>query len=340
MKISVVVPVYNNPDGLKTCLKSLSEVDDPDFEVIVVDDASPTSHEDVCAMFGARFVRLHENAGPGVARNEGARLARGEILAFTDSDCAVPRDWLSKIRGAFRSPEVVAVAGTFDRNIGDTFFCRLRLLEASFYHIKERCLVNSFTTSNFAVRASVFRDVGGFPPLRVAEDLLLGYKLMRAGYGVLWLYDLRVAQQFRPSLWKYFTQQMEWMANVFRVTMQHPDVQVMKWSVQRSGLVWQLGIQTLLIGTAPLYPSGGTWILAPILGLGALVGLNYPFLRFCTSQRSLGFAIRVWLAIVLVRNTAWLVGLGWASLRNPLRACSSVGYLLLRQIRRPVHRVA
>lgn len=333
MTVSVIVPVYNNPEGLARCLASLTRLDDKDFEVIVVDDGSAESHEHVCAMFGARFVRLPENAGPGVARNEGAKCARGEILAFTDSDCVVPSDWLSKIRNALRPGDMVAVAGTFDRSIGDTFIGRQRLFEARFYHLKERCSVNSFTTSNFAIKASVFKQAGGFPPLRIAEDLLLGYKLMRLGYGVLWLYDLQVSQEFRSSLWKYFKQQAEWISNILLLTMYYPELQLMKWSVKRSGLLWQLGLQSLLVALIPFYRLTREWAIFLLMMLGVLVILNWPFLRFSYRQRSLLFAAQLFATTVLIRNIAWLVGLGRVFVRSPVQTISRLGLLLMTRIR-------
>lgn len=88
-EISVVMPVFNRKDRAATAISSVLEQRDVRFELIVVDDAStePASqayHQVESA--GHRVVRLLQNVGPGQARNEGARLATGEWLAFLDSD--------------------------------------------------------------------------------------------------------------------------------------------------------------------------------------------------------------------------------------------------------------
>lgn len=331
MKISVIIPVYDNPEGLRRCLASVQQLRDVDFEVIVVDDGSGTSHEQVCAGFGARFIRLNDNVGAGVARNEGAKYAEGEILAFTDSDCVVASDWLARIRDALSAPDIVAVAGSFDASIGDNVIARQRLFEARYYHVKERCLVNSFTTSNFAIRTSVFKRVGGFPHLRTAEDLILGYRLMRLGYGVLWRYDLQVSQEFPVSAWKYFKQQANWMGSVLQLTLKYPELQRMTWSVKRGGLVWQLALQGVLVVLLPFGGLMSQWGPLSLLTLAALALLNLPFLAYCRREGSLLFASQVFALTVLVRNLAWLVGLAGAAWRNPVRTITRLCVLLMFQ---------
>jgi len=83
---SVIVPTYGRPLGLEEALRSILEQSKPDFEVVVVDDASPvpvtlpTSDERV------RLVRAATNGGPGAARNVGVEHAVGRALAFLDDD--------------------------------------------------------------------------------------------------------------------------------------------------------------------------------------------------------------------------------------------------------------
>ena len=89
---SVIVPTRDRPDSLAECVAALSRLDYPSdrFEVIVVDDgsAAPLSGlvDEARGKVSITLVR-QESAGPGVARNTGARTARGELLVFTDDDC-------------------------------------------------------------------------------------------------------------------------------------------------------------------------------------------------------------------------------------------------------------
>ena len=76
-KVSIVIPVYNNPQGLARTLASIERLADDNFEVIVVDDASTLSYDGICDPKNVRLIRLGENSGPGFARNEGVRSAGG-----------------------------------------------------------------------------------------------------------------------------------------------------------------------------------------------------------------------------------------------------------------------
>jgi glycosyltransferase involved in cell wall biosynthesis len=84
---SVVIPSYNRAALLHQALKSVLAQDHRDFEIIVVDDGSTDATRQVLDSFGATIRVFHQkNQGPGAARNFGAKHAKGEYLAFLDSD--------------------------------------------------------------------------------------------------------------------------------------------------------------------------------------------------------------------------------------------------------------
>lgn len=87
--VSVVIPAYNRPEMLQEALENVLEQTYETFEVIVVDDGSPTSLEPVVADVDderINYTRFDENQGANVARNEGIRQASGEYIAFLDDD--------------------------------------------------------------------------------------------------------------------------------------------------------------------------------------------------------------------------------------------------------------
>ncbi|MCC7180659.1 MAG: glycosyltransferase family 2 protein [Acidobacteria bacterium] len=103
--VSVVVPVFRTEEYLPACLASLLRQTLPDFEVVVVDDASPGDVAGVVARAVAadprvRLVRHEENQGVGLARVTGARAARGPFLSFVDSDDAVDERFLETLHAA------------------------------------------------------------------------------------------------------------------------------------------------------------------------------------------------------------------------------------------------
>ncbi|WP_053204686.1 mycofactocin biosynthesis glycosyltransferase MftF [Jiangella muralis] len=113
-RVSVVVPVRDRPrqlDRLLTALTALS-AQEPVHEVIVADDASAdaAAHAAVAASGGARLVRLDERHRAPGARNAGAAVATGDVLAFVDSDCVPEPGWLTTLLPHFADPEVAAAA--------------------------------------------------------------------------------------------------------------------------------------------------------------------------------------------------------------------------------------
>jgi glycosyltransferase involved in cell wall biosynthesis len=116
---SIIVPVYNRGTEITACLESLLAMDYQGFELIVVDDNSTDDTRARLHQFKAlhpaaaiTIVVNREKKGASGARNTGIALARGEYVAFTDSDCIVDRAWLRALVGGFSDPLIGAVAGT------------------------------------------------------------------------------------------------------------------------------------------------------------------------------------------------------------------------------------
>src|SRR5689334_23375145 len=100
-RLSVVVPVYNVERYLDECLASLAAQHVEDFEAILVDDGSTDGSAAIARRHAGRDPRFRlvsqGNAGLGAARNAGVELARGEFLAFLDSDDKVPADGYARM---------------------------------------------------------------------------------------------------------------------------------------------------------------------------------------------------------------------------------------------------
>lgn len=86
--VSVVIPAYNRARWIGRAVESVLRQDPPPLEVILVDDGSTDSTPQICRALECDTVRYvrQENQGPSVARNHGVSLARGEFVAFLDSD--------------------------------------------------------------------------------------------------------------------------------------------------------------------------------------------------------------------------------------------------------------
>jgi len=93
--ISVIVPVYNATPYLARCIESILCQQHNNLEILLIDDGSTDNSWDVCQKFKAKDERVitHQqpNAGSSVARNTGLKLAKGDFIAFVDSD-----DWIKE----------------------------------------------------------------------------------------------------------------------------------------------------------------------------------------------------------------------------------------------------
>ena len=93
--VSVVICAYNAERTMRQCLESLGRLAYPNYEVVIVDDGSRDRTAEIAMDFPQFRLIRQPNKGLGVARNVGAHAARGEIIAYTDSDCVVDSHWLT-----------------------------------------------------------------------------------------------------------------------------------------------------------------------------------------------------------------------------------------------------
>jgi glycosyltransferase involved in cell wall biosynthesis len=93
--VSVVICAYNAERTMRQCLESLRKLDYPNFEVVIVDDGSRDNTAAISMDFPEFRLVRQPNKGLSFARNVGMQAARGEIIAYTDSDCVVDPHWLT-----------------------------------------------------------------------------------------------------------------------------------------------------------------------------------------------------------------------------------------------------
>jgi len=116
--VSVVIPTCNRPALTRRCLDALAVQTYAPFEIIVIDDGSDDETPASIQAFAEanpdlefRPHRHETNQGANRARERGILDARGEIVAFLDSDCIADADWLEHLIAAFESDDIVAVTG-------------------------------------------------------------------------------------------------------------------------------------------------------------------------------------------------------------------------------------
>jgi GT2 family glycosyltransferase len=222
-KISVVIPVFDDAVRLKKTLISLKDQTFRDFEVIVVDDCSKDDSLAVAKRFGAKAILQKRNGGPAKARNRGIREAKAEIIAFTDSDVVVTKDWLKNIVRLFEeNPKVGVLMG--NTRIKPSGYVGDSISELGFpgganagfenmWHVDKDGLTDHITSCNFAARKSVFKRYGVFDegfPLAGGEDPELSYRFVKKGVKIKYCPEMLVYHDARKSMISF------WKWNVYR----------------------------------------------------------------------------------------------------------------------------
>jgi len=202
--VSIIVVNFNGKELLKPCLKSLLTTNYPNFEIIVVDNASTDgSVETIKKLFSScpyiKIVENRENLGHAEGCNIGARVAKGRHLVFLDSDTELrAKDWLWELVRVIESDESIGLAQAKMVLAKDTrrldYVCTtIDALGtwAATYGLKEEELKENFeilaaSSGCCIVRQKVFNEVGGFDSDYFIYDddtdlslrtRLLGYKI-------------------------------------------------------------------------------------------------------------------------------------------------------------------
>lgn len=208
-EVSVVIPVFNDPEGIRDTLESLlgQSLPTAEYEIIVVDNKSTDNTRELVQAYVARYpqtIKLHsEDAFQGsyAARNRGIRASLGEVLVFLDSDVTVERDYLEKVRGYLTD-------GGYDY-LG----CRVRVEPREATLAAKYDAIHAFRTEAYfemygfvptcclSVRRKLLERIGPFDArLESGGDSEFGRRADRLGARKVFADDLCVVHPARTSL--------------------------------------------------------------------------------------------------------------------------------------------
>ena len=292
-RVSVIVPVRDRRDLVRSLLAALEKQTFADFEVIVVDDGSTdgTPEEVTTAIVASRPVRVLEAGGVGAvgARTIGVEASHGEILAFTDSDCVPAPCWLAA--------GVAAIDAGADMVNGLTRPARPPgPLERSVASGEEHL----YPTCNIFYRRSTFETLGGFDldagkrwgfrPGRRArglghgEDTLLGWRVRREAVVVHEPAALVEHHVFPPDLGEWLRRGV--MMGAFPAILR--EVPELRRSIMPRGVLFEqysrvpfyAFVVSLVTGRRALAAMSGTaWVAANLQDLRHRAGPRGPKLR-------------------------------------------------------------
>jgi glycosyltransferase involved in cell wall biosynthesis len=203
----VIIPVYNRPEEVDELLDSLTKQSYQDFEVIIIEDGSDISSEQIVTDYRNTINRLTyeriPNGGPGPARNKGAAIAKGDWLIFFDSDCIIPQAYFQRLSEYLNTNEIDAFGGP-DR-AHEKFNTIQKAISYSMTSILTTGGIRGSKSSaekfkprsfNLGIRRTVFDQLHGFSSLRFGEDMDLSLRLEQAGFkstlvSECWVYHKR-----------------------------------------------------------------------------------------------------------------------------------------------------
>jgi glycosyltransferase involved in cell wall biosynthesis len=221
MQVSIVVPAYNEERYIRGCLEALIDQEHPgfDFEIVVVDGRSTDRTREIAREYGAR-VLVQSRRGIAEARQLGFESARGAVIASTDADSIVPRDWLARLVGElYGDPDTVGVYGPIRLYDGKEYEDLFSYYVAGTYLWLNAAIKKpAFSGQNFAVKREAWKAVGGFDIYWVsAEDLNLSLKLSDVGR-VKFCWDIIVYTSARRTREGYKNVLRHHISNYVRVT--------------------------------------------------------------------------------------------------------------------------
>ena len=180
--ISVVVPTYNEEKNIENCLKSLlnQTLSRKEYEIIVVDGYSKDKTVEIAKKYSDKVIQ-QKSKGVGGARNDGIGVSKGEIIATTDADCIIPKNWLEKIKQSFENKKVVCVYGQ-QEPLEYTFKNKISL-KLSNLLIFTTYFFNIYMTvgANMAFRKKPFLEIGGYNNNSAGDDFELPLRLKKKG---------------------------------------------------------------------------------------------------------------------------------------------------------------
>ena len=217
MFFSLIIPVYNRPFEIGELLESLSATDyQKPFEIVIVEDGSAQRSEDVVRLFSEVLqisYYFKENSGPGDSRNFGMQKAKGDYFLIFDSDCIIPKQYLSEVENALKSRYVDCFGGP-DAAL-DSFTDIQKAINFAMTSIvttggirggSEKLGKFQPRSFNMGLSRKAFEASGGFGQIHPGEDPDLTIRLWELGFETTLIPNAYVFHKRRIDWKKYLTQ--------------------------------------------------------------------------------------------------------------------------------------
>lgn len=247
--VSIVLPAFNEERFIETTLKSLLELDYPreKYEIIVVDNGSSDSTVEIAEKY-ADQVFVYPKVRVGAVRNYGVKHAKGEVIAFLDSDCVPAHDWLKSSIQYMEDNNCDAVGGVYLLRSNPAW------VESSWIvspDLRDRP-TNILIGGSIIIKKQVFDAISGFDEsVNAGEDSALARSLVAGGYKVHFAKSCAVIHLGFPRTLRDFTKRQFWHASSYLKSRKKgkPDLMFLATLLF---LVLVIGLPFLLLFSFPL----------------------------------------------------------------------------------------
>lgn len=231
LQVTICVVVYNAIQNIQQCIDALVAQDYPagHYEIVFIDNNSTDGTRQLLLYYDEHYQNIRTFINPiiGIAgsRNLGLMRARYDYVAFTDSDCVPPPNWLSRLVSGFENhlredPDLVAVGGSnIPPGNSGLLYDVLRVFLNTFLgshgsvqgkRFERDRYVSHLPTVNVMYHKPTVMHAGGFDVTfgNIGEDQDLSYRLLKRGSRFIYLANAAVTHKLRPTL-------KSWLKNMF-----------------------------------------------------------------------------------------------------------------------------
>ena len=306
---SVIIPVFNRPDEIKEMLDSLASQDYQDMEILIVEDGSDVSCEEIVMQYASKLDLKYfykPNTGPGDSRNFGMEKAIGNYLLFFDSDCVLPSDYFTKLHNSLTEKPLDAFGGPDAAHESFSNIQKaINYTMTSFFTTggirggKQQ--VNKFQPRSFnmGMKREVYQKIGGYSNVHPGEDPDLSFRIMDAGYKTGLISEAFVYHKRRIDFKKFALQVYKF--GVVRVFLN-------KWYPTRSSIVYFFP-SLFLLGSLGLILAA--LLLSPIFISPLVFYIGVLWLDACFKTKSMVISL-----LAIPTSLIQLIGYGYGYLKS------------------------
>lgn len=221
--LTIMVPAYNASNTIVRSIKHIKAMKYPQpFKIIVIDDASEDdTYDKIKNIKGIEIIRNKKNKGKAASQNQVIKIVDTELLANIDSDTFPDPDALMKAVGYFKEKTTGAVTVLILPDKPKNWLQKVQLFEYynafGFWHKAIASLKGMYVTPGpmTIYRTEALRDVGGFDPGNITEDMEIALHMQKKGWNIETCVNTVVYTEVPSKLRDYFRQRLRWYRGKF-----------------------------------------------------------------------------------------------------------------------------